>query len=114
MPVLPLVGSTISVSWLTLPARSPASIIASPIRSLTLAIGLKNSHLASTIPWPGGTSRLIRTNGVPPMVSVMSLKIRPWGLSGMVVFLLGEAPHRGDVSDGKGFHLAVGSEDIHR
>jgi hypothetical protein len=27
---------------------------------------------------------LIRTSGVPPIVSVMSLKTRPWGLRGMV------------------------------
>jgi hypothetical protein len=33
-------------------------------------------------------SRLMRTRGVPPMVSVMSLKIRPWGLRGMGLFRL--------------------------
>ena len=53
MPVFPLVGSTMTVSGSILPAFSPASIMASPIRSLTLDNGLKNSHLASTIPPPG-------------------------------------------------------------
>src|SRR3954453_1152623 len=84
MPVLPLVGSTITVSLLIFPARSAASIIARPMRSLTLESGLKNSHLASTVACPGGISRLIRTSGVPPIVSVMSLKTRPWGFRGMV------------------------------
>src|SRR6185312_13116416 len=84
MPVLPLVGSTMTVSLSIFPARSPASIIAKPMRSFTLAIGLKNSHLASTVAWSLGIKRLIRTSGVPPIVSVMSLKIRPWGFSGII------------------------------
>ena len=79
MPVLPLVGSTIMVSTPILPARSAASIIARPMRSLTLESGLKNSHLANTVACPAGISRLMRTSGVPPMVSVMFSKIRPWG-----------------------------------
>jgi hypothetical protein len=49
MPVLPLVGSTMTVSRSMRPSRSPASIIARPMRSFTLASGLKNSHLASTV-----------------------------------------------------------------
>ena len=40
MPVLPLVGSRMIVSWLILPARSAASIIDTPMRSLTLCAGL--------------------------------------------------------------------------
>src|SRR5687768_11863286 len=87
MPVLPLVGSTMTVSRSTRPARSPASIMARPMRSFTLASGLKNSHLASTVACSRGTSRLMRTSGVPPIVSVMSLKMRPWGLRGMSVRL---------------------------
>ena len=39
MPVLPLVGSTITVSGPIVPSRSAASIIATPMRSLTLAPG---------------------------------------------------------------------------
>src|SRR5688572_9638470 len=83
MPVLPLVGSMMTVSLSMRPARSTSSIIATPMRSLTDASGLKNSHLASTTPCPGGTRRLIRTSGVPPLVSVMSLKTRPWGFRGI-------------------------------
>jgi hypothetical protein len=40
MPVLPLVGSTMMVSGPILPACSAASIMARPIRSLTLWAGL--------------------------------------------------------------------------
>jgi hypothetical protein len=47
MPVLPLVGSTITVSGPINPASWAASIIATPIRSLTLPAGLKNSSLAT-------------------------------------------------------------------
>ena len=49
MPVLPLVGSRIIVSGPILPAFSAASIMPSPMRSLTLPAGLKNSSLASTV-----------------------------------------------------------------
>ena len=45
-PVFPDVASTIRPPGLSLPARSAASIIASPIRSLTDPPGLKNSALA--------------------------------------------------------------------
>ncbi len=48
IPVLPLVGSTITVSGLILPAASAASIMATPIRSLTDQSGLKFSSLATT------------------------------------------------------------------
>jgi hypothetical protein len=47
-PVLPEVGSTIRPPGRSSPAFSAASIIASPIRSLTLAPGLKNSTLAAS------------------------------------------------------------------
>ena len=39
MPVFPLVGSTTTMSDRNAPARSAASIIATPMRSLTLAPG---------------------------------------------------------------------------
>ncbi len=52
MPVLPLVGSTIVVlPGMMRPWASSASIIATPMRSLTLPIGLKNSSLATTSPF---------------------------------------------------------------
>ena len=40
IPVLPLVGSMITVSGFKIPLRSASTIIAMPIRSLTLLIGL--------------------------------------------------------------------------
>ena len=46
MPVLPEVGSTSVPPGLIAPAASSASIMLTPMRSLTLAIGLKNSSLA--------------------------------------------------------------------
>ena len=49
MPVLPLVGSMIMVSVVILPAFSAASIIATPMRSLTDHSGLKFSSLATTV-----------------------------------------------------------------
>src|SRR3954470_5379776 len=87
MPVLPLVGSTMTVSRSIFPSRSADSIIATPMRSFTLESGLKNSHLHRTVASVLGMMRLIRTSGVPPMVSVMSLKIRPSGLRGIGRFL---------------------------
>ncbi len=47
-PVLPEVGSTIVIPGRSFPSRSAASIIAMPMRSLTLEPGLKNSILAAS------------------------------------------------------------------
>ena len=74
MPVLPEVGSTITVSPGRMrPSASSASIIATPMRSLTLASGLKNSSLSSrSAPIPSSaTRRGTRTSGVLPIVSRM-------------------------------------------
>ena len=49
MPVLPLVGSTTMVSGPMSPASWAASIIATPMRSLTEFAGLKNSSLADDL-----------------------------------------------------------------
>ncbi len=76
MPVLPLVGSTSVVfSGEILPCFSSASIIATPMRSLTLDSGLKNSsfsRMSALTPASFG-NRAKRTKGVSPMVSVMEL-----------------------------------------
>jgi len=73
MPVLPEVGSTITVSGPIRPACSNASIMATPMRSLTEPSGLKNSNLArisaSTPASPASRDR--RTSGVAPTVSMM-------------------------------------------
>jgi hypothetical protein len=73
MPVLPEVGSTSTVPGLIRPARSAASIIATPMRSLTELMGLKNSSFAaSSAPTPCALARRSRrTIGVAPMVSVI-------------------------------------------
>ena len=76
IPVLPLVGSTMTVSGVRRPASSAASIMATAIRSLTLPAGLKNSSFATTsAPAPSVTFRR-RTRGVPPINWVMSSAIR--------------------------------------
>ena len=49
MPVLPEVGSISTVSALMRPAFSIAMIIAAPMRSFTLAAGLKYSSLARMV-----------------------------------------------------------------
>src|SRR5580693_5281259 len=62
-----------------IPAASMASIMATPMRSLTLAAGLKNSSLAkmaALTPCCSG-SRRSRTIGVSPIASVMELNTRP-------------------------------------
>ncbi len=73
MPVLPEVGSMMVEPSLSRPLASSAAIMPTPMRSLTLAKGLKNSSLASTSPL--GLSALVRlgrrTRGVSPMVSMM-------------------------------------------
>ncbi len=79
MPVLPLVGSMITEPGLSTPCASIASIIEAPMRSLTLASGLKNSSLARTSPFgfSSAVRRGKRTSGVSPMVSTMESKILP-------------------------------------
>ena len=81
MPVLPLVGSTMCVSGWMCPSRSPASIIAAPIRSFTLLSGWKNSHLAKTVAWPSGTSRLILIIGVSPIAMAALSYVRLRGMT---------------------------------
>jgi hypothetical protein len=70
MPVLPLVGSTITVPGLILPSRSPASIMATPMRSFTDHIGLPLSILARSVAGNPAARLRSRTSGVPPMVWV--------------------------------------------
>ena len=69
MPVLPEVGSISTVSALMRPAFSIAIIIAAPMRSFTLAAGLKYSSLARMValtPCACGNRRR-RTIGVSPI-----------------------------------------------
>jgi hypothetical protein len=81
MPVLPEVASTIVVRPGSIrPSASAASIIAIPMRSLTLPPGLNDSTLAnSSTPSAasGGRIRVSCTIGVEPTYSAMLTGIRP-------------------------------------
>ena len=77
MPVLPEVGSTITELPRSIsPASSAASIIATPIRSLTEPPGLKYSSLATTSPPSPSPRRPRRTIGVLPTVAEASSPMR--------------------------------------
>ena len=69
--MLPLVGSTIVPPGFSFPSCSAASIIASPIRSLTLPPGFMNSSLASSVGSRSAPTRWSRTSGVLPTRSRM-------------------------------------------
>ena len=72
MPVLPLVASTIVVRPGSMrPSASAASIIATPIRSLTEPPGLNISSLAKTSAPAPAASRVSCTIGVRPTWSAM-------------------------------------------
>ncbi len=73
MPVLPLVGSTITVSLLMSPFSSALTIIDTPILSFTLPRGLKDSSLATTSAFAPSVIRFNLTRGVFPISSVESL-----------------------------------------
>src|SRR5262249_24867026 len=79
MPVFPDVGSTSTLSGRTRPALSMSSIIATPMRSFTLAAGLKNSSLARIFALMSCICgrRRSRTIGVSPTASVIDAKMRP-------------------------------------
>src|SRR3954471_12887012 len=67
MPVFPDVASTIVVRpGSMIPSASAASIIATPIRSLTLPAGLYASSLPISSAPQSGARRVRRTIGVPP------------------------------------------------
>src|SRR5204863_5839950 len=67
MPVLPEVASTMVVRPGSIrPSRSAASIIATPIRSLTLPAGFWDSSLAISSAGQPGATRVSRTSGVSP------------------------------------------------
>src|SRR5437588_8548956 len=77
IPVLPLVASTIVVRPGSIrPSRSAASIIDTPIRSLTLPPGLKASSLANSSTSRSPAIRLSASIGVRPTSSEISIGIR--------------------------------------
>jgi hypothetical protein len=72
MPVLPLVASTIVVRPGSMrPSASAASIIATPMRSLTEPPGLSISSLPNSSPPASPVMRVSRTIGVRPTCSAM-------------------------------------------
>ena len=75
--MLPLVGSTITERpGLTSPSSSAASIIATPILSLTEPPGLKYSSLAQTSAPRPSARRRRETSGVSPTTAEASAPIR--------------------------------------
>ena len=76
IPVLPLVASTIVVlPGSMIPSRSAASIIDTPILSLTLPPGLNASSFANTRAWASGSIRVSSTIGVRPTCAAMLVGI---------------------------------------
>ncbi len=69
MPVFPLVGSTMVPPGFRRPTFSAASIIATPIRSLTLPPGFMYSSFARTVAGMPSVTLFSLTRGVWPMVS---------------------------------------------
>jgi len=80
----------ITVSLVSRPLFSASSIIAIPMRSLTLDSGLKNSHFNKTSAPIPSVTLFNRTRGVRPMVSTMSLYIFPISLN-----IVAQVKHRG-------------------
>ena len=72
MPVLPLVGSTMRVSGVMRPWASAASIMATPMRSLTLPRGFMDSSLAAMAAGRPRAMVFSRTRGVEPTACMMS------------------------------------------
>src|SRR4030042_3652237 len=74
MPVLPLVGSMISIPGLSTPFFSPSQIILAPIRHLTEYEGLRPSIFARIVALSPLAILLILTNGVLPIDNALSSK----------------------------------------
>src|SRR5436305_6454532 len=86
MPVFPLVASTIVVRpGSILPSASAASIIATPIRSLTLPPGLSDSSLANS-------STPFSAAGVPSSTLGSATMVVPPTSSEMLIGILATAP----------------------
>ena len=83
MPVLPLVGSTITIPGFSVPRSIASSTIAAPMRSFTELKGLYPSCLTATRAASPLVRRVSWTRGVLPTVAVTSAKMR---VAGVVVF----------------------------
>ena len=69
MPVLPLVGSTITLPFFSRPRFSASSIMARAIRSLTLDSGLRDSSFSHDVRLGPVGHPFRRTSGVFPTSS---------------------------------------------
>ncbi len=86
MPVLPLVGSTITERPGSIrPSASAASIIATPIRSLTEPPGLNHSSLPTISAPRPSPIRPSLTIGVSPTTAEASAAMRRVGVLGPVL-----------------------------
>src|SRR5579859_6670585 len=73
MPVLPLVGSTITLlPGVSKPSFSASRTMLTAMRSLTLYPGWNASSFASTVAFAPSVTRFSRTSGVRPINSVAS------------------------------------------
>src|SRR5438045_4231198 len=84
MPVLPLVGSRMTLSRDSSPRASARSIMARAMRSLTLPLGLLPSSLANNRTRGLGLSRDSSTSGVSPIAATRSA-YGPAGRAGRAV-----------------------------
>src|SRR4051794_33340433 len=94
MPVFPLVASTIVVRPGSMrPSRSAASIMATPMRSLTEPPGLYISSLPNTSAPPSGARRANWTIGVRPTWSAMLIGVEAlWDLVWQRLLVVVDAP----------------------
>src|SRR5271165_4811465 len=110
MPVLPLVGSMRTVlPGEILPLRSASSIMAKPMRSLTLDAGFWLSSLTTTVAGSPAATRFNRTNGVRRINSVTFAAIRAM----MISFFFGPQARTSLLSD-LGEWCSVSGEKIER
>src|SRR5579862_9294425 len=72
IPVLPLVGSTISLPGPSRPRFSASQISAAPMRHFTEYAGLRPSIFASTVAGAPSSTRFKRTSGVWPIERELS------------------------------------------
>src|SRR5713226_9334180 len=104
-PVLPEVGSTIVPPAFSMPARSAASIIRKPMRSLTLPPGFSISSLARMVGLTPRVTLCRRTSGVSPTasrnVSMARILTAPFDVRGRVPRVLAAPCGSADCTRGR-------------
>ena len=84
MPVLPEVGSITTLSGFNVPSFSAASIMDAPIRSFTLAEGLKNSDFKNNLASKDAPHLTSSTRGVLPIDSTIFMAM----IDGVIFYAL--------------------------